>query len=101
MLGILAMLRVIRLEFFRSPLLLLRGLSGSLSVALFYIAIVHVGMGKSSVYSYAYPVFASLISHRFLGERISRAQWILILTAFSGILLLALDHIRSGSFSMV
>ena len=99
MLGILAMLRVIRLEFFRSPLLLLRGLSGSLSVALFYIAIVHVGMGKSSVYSYAYPVFASLISHRFLGERISRAQWILILTAFSGILLLAFDHIRSGSFN--
>lgn len=99
MLGILAMMRVIKLQFFRSPLLLLRGLSGSLSVALFYIAIVHVGMGKSSVYSYAYPVFASLISHRFLGERISRAQWALIAMAFSGILLLAWNHIRAGGFN--
>ena len=68
-------------------------------MALFYIAIVHVGMGKSSVYSYAYPVFASLISHRFLGERISRAQWTLIATAFLGILLLAFNHIRSGAFN--
>ncbi len=99
MLGILAMMRVIRLQFFRSPLLLLRGLSGSLSVALFYMAIVHVGMGKSSVYSYAYPVFASLISHRFLGERISRAQWLLIAMAFSGILLLALDNIKTSGFN--
>jgi drug/metabolite transporter (DMT)-like permease len=99
MLGILAMMKVIKLNFVRSPLLLLRGLSGSISVALFYIAIVHVGMGKSSVYSYAYPVFASLLSHHFLKERISIAQWTLIFSAFVGIILLAVDRIVSEGFS--
>lgn len=99
MLGILAMMKVIRLKFHRSWLLLLRGLSGSVSVALFYIAIIHVGMGKSSVYSYAYPVFASLFSYLFLKEKINGAQWLLILSAFGGIIILATNNIRAEGFS--
>lgn len=95
-LGILALWRVIRLQFVRSPLLLLRGISGSISVALFYFSIVHVGMGKSSVYSYSYPVFAALMSSFFLGERVNRPQWIYIALAFSGIVLLAWDQFQQG-----
>lgn len=88
-LGILALLRKIDLRFVRSPLLLLRGISGALSVALFYLAIVKIGMGKSSVYSYSYPVFASLLSALVLKERIAPAKWLLIFLAFVGIVLIS------------
>jgi len=93
-LSILALMRKIDLTFVRSPLLLLRGITGTASVALFYLAIVKIGMGKGSVYSYSYPVFASLLSAIVLKERISSAKWLLILSAFIGIILVSL---RAGS----
>lgn len=88
-LGILALLRKIDLSFVRSPLLLLRGITGTISVALFYLAIVKIGMGKGSVYSYSYPVFASLLSAIVLKERIAAANWLLIFSAFIGIVLVS------------
>ncbi len=93
-LGILALFRKIDLNFVRSPLLFLRGITGAVSVALFYLAIVKIGMGKGSVYSYSYPVFASLLSAIVLKERIKNANWLLILSAFVGIVLVSL---KSGS----
>lgn len=89
MLSILALFRRIDLKFVHSPLLLLRGITGTVSVALFYLAIVKIGMGKGSVYSYSYPVFASLLSALVLKERISSAKWLLILSAFTGIVLVS------------
>jgi len=88
-LSILALFRKIDLKFFNSPLLLLRGISGTASVALFYLAIVKIGVGKGSVYSYSYPVFASLLSVFMLKERVSFMNWVMIITAFVGILLLS------------
>ncbi|MCU4176590.1 DMT family transporter [Carboxylicivirga sp. N1Y90] len=85
-LGFLALMRRIDLSFVRSPLLLLRGITGTLSVALFYLAIVKIGMGKGSVYSYSYPVFASLLSALVLKERITIMNWLLIFSAFIGII---------------
>jgi len=89
-LGILALFRRIDLKFVRSPLLLLRGITGTISVALFYLAIVKIGMGKGSVYSYSYPVFASLLSAIVLKEKIAKAKWLLIFSAFIGIVLVSL-----------
>ena len=94
-LGILALFKKINLKFVRSPLLLLRGISGAVSVTLFYFAIVKIGMGKGSVYSYSYPVFATLLSAIVLKEKVSVAKWILILSAFVGIVLVSLKF--SGS----
>nr|WP_319398613.1 DMT family transporter [uncultured Carboxylicivirga sp.] len=89
-LSILALFRKIDLKFVRSPLLLLRGISGAVSVTLFYLAIVKIGMGKGSVYSYSYPVFATLLSAIVLKEKVSPVKWILILSAFVGIVLVSL-----------
>lgn len=96
-LGILALFRKIDLRFVRSPLLLLRGISGAISVALFYFAIVKIGMGKGSVYSYSYPVFATLLSAIVLKEKVSTAKWILILSAFAGIVLVSLKFSEGDS----
>jgi len=94
--GILAMLRKIDLKFVRSPLLLLRGITGTASVALFYLAIVKIGMGKASVYSYSYPLFASLLSVIVLKEKIQTTKWLMILLAFIGIAMVSFQFTESG-----
>jgi len=93
--GILAMMRKIDLKFVRSPLLLLRGITGAASVALFYLAIVKIGMGKASVYSYSYPLFASLLSAIVLKEKIQTTKWLMILLAFIGIALVSFQFTGS------
>jgi len=94
--GILAMLRKIDLKFVRSPLLLLRGITGTASVALFYLAIVKIGMGKASVYSYSYPLFASLLSVIVLKEKIQTTKWLMMLLAFIGIAMVSFQFTESG-----
>ncbi|MGQ1909662.1 DMT family transporter [Marinifilum sp. RC60d5] len=94
--GILAMMRKIDLKFVRSPLLLLRGITGTASVALFYLAIVKIGMGKASVYSYSYPLFASLLSAIILKEKISSSKWLMMLLAFIGIILVSFQFTNTG-----
>lgn len=94
--GMLAMMRKIDLKFVRSPLLLLRGITGSLSVALFYLAIVNIGMGKASVYSYSYPLFASLLSAIVLKEKVHKYKWMLMLLAFVGIVLVSFQFGNTG-----
>lgn len=94
--GILAMMRKIDLKFVRSPLLLLRGITGTASVALFYLAIIKIGMGKASVYSYSYPLFASLLSAIILKEKISSSKWLMMLLAFIGIILVSFQFTNAG-----
>lgn len=87
--GILALFKVFPLKFVRSPLLLLRGLTGGIATYLFYLSIVKLGVGKGTVISYSYPVFAAVFSVLFLKEKISVGKWIVISIAFVGILLLS------------
>lgn len=94
--GILAMMRKIDLKFVRSPLLLLRGITGTASVALFYLAIVKIGMGKASVYSYSYPLFASLLSAIVLKEKVHATKWVMMFLAFIGIVLVSFQFSDSG-----
>lgn len=86
----LALTKVIKLNFTRSPLLLLRGLTGGIATYLFYLSIVKLGMGKGTVYVYSYPIFATLFSVIFLKERVTFGIWALIFTAFVGIYVLSL-----------
>ncbi len=87
--SLLALTKVIKLNFIRSPLLLLRGLTGGIATYLFYLSIVKLGMGKGTVYVYSYPIFATIFSVIFLNEKVSRKVWMLIITAFAGIYILS------------
>lgn len=87
--GILALFKVFPLKFVRSPLLLLRGLTGGIATYLFYLSIVKLGVGKGTVISYSYPVFAAVFSALFLKEKIPFLKWLVIGIAFLGILMLS------------
>jgi drug/metabolite transporter (DMT)-like permease len=100
--SLLALTKVIKLNFIRSPLLLLRGLTGGIATYLFYLSIVKLGMGKGTVYVYSYPIFATIFSVIFLREKVSIRIWILIITAFIGIYILSLGKggFRFFSFNL-
>lgn len=100
-LGGLAFTGRIKLRFVNYPILFLRGLTGGLSVFIFYYSIIHLGIGKASVYIYAYPIFASIFSLIILKEKISGIKWTLIIIAFSGICLLSIDNLKSGFFDVI
>lgn len=97
-LGILAMFRIIRLEFIDRKTLFIRGFIGGIAVYLFYLAIIRLGVGKGSAYVYSYPVFATLFSMFILKEKVEAVKFIPILSSVAGMLLLALGG-ENGTLS--
>lgn len=67
-------------------LLIFRGVVGTLSLYLLFYAIRTLGLGRASTYQYTYPIFLAFLSWLFLGEKLSRNEWIAILLGFGGIL---------------
>jgi len=84
LLGTAAMSRRIRLEFTRPALLFGRGLVGGVAVFLFFWSINAIGLGKGTLLSYTYPVFAVIWGVILLGEKVSVGAWVLIVLAFFG-----------------
>lgn len=92
MLGLMAMLKKIQLNFKNSPLLLLRGLTGGLAVFLLYFSIVKIGVAKATVFVYSYPIFATLFSVIVFKEKVKLIQWFFVMMAFVGIVLLSVKE---------
>jgi len=90
-LGVLALTKKINLKFNNSPLLLLRGLTGGFAVFFLYFSIVKIGVGKATVLVYSYPIFATLLSVIVFKEKVKLLQWVFVLTAFVGIVLLSVN----------
>ena len=68
----------------RRTLLLLRGIVGTISMTLFFLAVKHIPLGSAVTLRYLSPIFAAVLALIFLGERIRKIQWIFFLMAFSG-----------------
>jgi DME family drug/metabolite transporter len=72
------------------PLLVGFGLFGIAAFFFVYVnAVDRVGVAVASVLLYTAPAWVTLISWRFLGERIGRRQWVALALAFAGCALVA------------
>ncbi len=71
LLGSIALIKKIEFTFARSALLFLRGFFGGVAVLLFYLAINTIGISKATVIAYSSPIFATIGSALFLGEKVS------------------------------
>jgi len=72
------------------PLLIGFGLFGIAAFFFVYVnAVDRVGVAVASVLLYTAPAWVTLISWRFLGERIGRRQWAALALAFAGCALVA------------
>jgi drug/metabolite transporter (DMT)-like permease len=99
LLGTAALSGWIRLDFRNGRLLFLRGLTGGAAVVLFFTSVAKLGVGKGTVISYAYPVFASLFGAAFLKERLGPARWLAVTGALAGIWLLSGPGTGPGTVS--
>jgi drug/metabolite transporter (DMT)-like permease len=70
----------------RPFLLVFRGVIGTLSLYLFFYAVQTLGLGAATTYQYSYPIFLAVLSWLFVGETLSRREWLAVFVGFAGIL---------------
>ena len=92
LLGTAAICKRIRLDFSNPPLLIARGLTGGLAVFIFFWSINAIGLGKGTLLSYTYPVFAAIWGVILLGEKVSPRLWMFIAVAFFGFALTSMGR---------
>jgi drug/metabolite transporter (DMT)-like permease len=94
--GILAMTGRARLTFVDKRGLLLRGLVGGVSVWMCFVSIAKLGLVKSSLIGYSFPVFAALFSALFIKERICLVKALGLAGSCAGMALVALSTGKGG-----
>lgn len=77
------------ISFFRGNyrLMLLASLLNALRMYLFFTAYIFTSIANAVIITFTWPIFVSIFSVLFLGERISLRNRLLLLLAFSGILI--------------
>ncbi len=70
----------------RPWLLVFRGVIGTLSLYLYFYAVHILGLGAATTYQYSYPIFLAVLSWLFVGESLSRREWLAVFIGFGGIL---------------
>ncbi|MGB0880545.1 MAG: DMT family transporter [Polaribacter sp.] len=72
----------------QKKLLLLRGISGLVSLICFFEALNYLPVGTAVSLRYTSPIFASIFALLLLKEKIKPIQWVLFLIAFIGVLII-------------
>lgn len=69
-------------------LLILRGLVGSTSMVLFFMALHYMPLGSAVGLRYIAPIFAAIFAILLLREKVKPVQWLFFIISFSGVLVL-------------
>jgi len=85
----------------RPKWLIARGLTGGISLLLFFIAIEHVPITAAVAIRYLSPLFGVVFALWFLKERVRPIQWVFFLMAFTGVILLRGFDGRIGGIGLV
>jgi len=64
--------------------LAVRGICGGIAVALLYLGIAKIGLGKGTMLNYTYPIFASMLAPLILREKLRKDIWIAQAVALVG-----------------
>jgi len=74
--------------------LVIRGLSGTIALTIFFYTIHYLPLAVASTIQYLAPIFTVIFAMILLKERVRAMQWFFIAFSFIGVALIALD--RSG-----
>lgn len=69
-------------------LLVLRGLVGSTSMVLFFMALHYMPLGSAVGLRYIAPIFAAIFAILLLREKVKPVQWLFFVISFSGVMVL-------------
>lgn len=79
---------IIHFRIVKWRLLLVRGVFGAISVSLFYLSIIKIGLGKGTLLSYLYPIFAALLAPLLIKEKFRVDIIIVTIIALMGVYLI-------------
>ena len=91
-LGTAALAGKIRLDFNDTKLLFLRGLIGGAGIVITFFVIVKIGIGKGTMLTSTYPIFACIFAAVLLKEKLGKFTLPAIAGAFAGIYLLTTSN---------
>ncbi len=97
LLGTAALLGKIRLDFNDTKLLFLRGLIGGAGTIIQFFVIINIGIGKGTMLTSTYPIFACIFAAILLKEKFSKITILAIIGSVLGIYFLTSNG--TGSFS--
>lgn len=73
--------------------LFVRGFAGVIALTLFFFTLQKLPLAVASVVQYLSPIFTVILAIMVLKERVYKVQWVFILTAFMGVLLIGLNNL--------
>jgi len=53
----------------------------------FFVAYIFTSVAAAAILFYAFPIFVAIMGHYFLKERMSKAQWVFLILAFTGMII--------------
>lgn len=81
--------------------LIIRGLSGTIALTIFFYTLHFLPLAVASTVQYLSPIFTVLQAIFLVGERVLKAQWMFILISFTGVLLMAASRFIETDDSVV
>lgn len=81
-------------------LLFLRGLVGVISLSTFFMALQRIPLGSAISIRYLGPIFGVMMAAYFLKEKVKSLQWLSLIIAFSGVIVLKGFDPRIDSMSL-
>jgi drug/metabolite transporter (DMT)-like permease len=79
----------------------IRGISGIVSLALFYFAITRIPIADATAIAYAAPIFITVLSIFLLGEVIGLRRWLAVAAGFVGVLLIARPEVDGWDIGVI
>lgn len=72
--------------------LLIRGLSGTIALTIFFYTIHVLPLAVASIFQYLAPIFTVIFAIILLKEKVRAIQWLFIILSFCGVSLIVLDQ---------
>lgn len=73
--------------------LLIRGVSGTIALTIFFYTLHHLPLALAAVIQYLAPIFTVLFAIALLGEKVKSLQWLFIGISFSGVGLITISKL--------
>lgn len=72
----------------QKKLLLIRAITGAISMLLFFWSVHYITIGSAVTLRYISPIFAALLAVVWLGEKVKPIQWVFFILSFYGVYLI-------------
>jgi len=87
------------LRFVNRRWLVSRGLFGGLSASIYFYSMTKIGIGKATIFTYTYPLWAALLAPLLLKEHIKPGVWAAVGASFWGLYLIIIPPEGMGAVS--